>query len=149
VTGQRMHSLGTNGERKWMCTRVLHGTSYAIPCPPVPASNSPAPLPLPPVWVPLPSRTCTFVSWSRPGPADGVNAITPWLIKFYDTHCWQVSAQWGGGCLLWVTQACLVAVWDKWQSGNNGGTIDTSVCSLSIPHVARTRRWGGRSRDKP
>ena len=25
-------------------TRVLHGTSYAIPCPPFPASNSPAPV---------------------------------------------------------------------------------------------------------
>jgi len=90
--------------------RLLHGTSYAIPRPPIPASNSPAPVPLPPVWVPLPSRSRTFVSRSRPGPADRAIAITPWLVKFCDTHCWQVSEQWGC-CLLTVeTQSCLVAV---------------------------------------
>jgi len=55
--------------------RVLHGTSYAIPRPPVPASNSPAPLPLPPVWVPLTSRSGTFVSRSRPGPVDRANGL--------------------------------------------------------------------------
>jgi len=65
------------------------------------------------------------------------------------------------GGLFTETQACPVAVlgvvassvWDgesgKWQSGNSGGTIDTSVCSLSITRVARTRRWGGSSREKP
>jgi len=46
-------------------SRVLHGTSYAILRPPVPASNSPVPFPLPPVWVPLPSHSRTFVSQSR------------------------------------------------------------------------------------
>ena len=121
---------------------MLHGTSYAIPRPPVPASNSPAPVPLPPVWVPLPSRSRTFVSRSRPSPVDRANGLyymptiythvyssyqkecllhgapdsintwtlehtsapqtelppsrrVGWLIKFYDSHCWQVSAQWG------------------------------------------------------
>jgi len=60
----------TEMRRKHVPSRVLHGTSYAILHPPVPASNSPVPVPLPPVWVPLPSRSRTFMSRSRPGPAD-------------------------------------------------------------------------------
>jgi len=132
---------------------VLHGTSYAILCPPVPASNSP-----------VPSRSRQSGSRYRPAPVhlcpDPVpvpqTELTPSLINFTTP-----TADWcprsGGGWLFNETQACLVtvlsSVWDgesgKWQSVNNGKTIDTSVCSLSIPHVARTRRWGGRSRDKP
>ena len=136
-------------------TRVLHGTSYAIPHPPVPASNSPAPVPLPPVWVPLPYIYVPIPSWSRrhwteltPSRRDSLNFTTP---KTAD-RCPR-----GGGCLLKCKPAwslySVSSVWHgesgKWQSGNSGCSIDTSVCSLSITHVARTRRRGGSSRDKP
>jgi len=55
--------------------RVLHRTCYAIPLPPVPTNSSPAPVPFPPVWVLLPSRSSTFVTRSRPGPADTANGL--------------------------------------------------------------------------
>jgi len=116
------------------------------------------PIPLPPIWVPLASHFHTFASRSHPSPAGRGNAVTPWLVKFYHTRCWQVSALWW--VVYWNTSLAsrctwsvsVSSLWDgesgKWQSGNSGGTIDTSDCSLSIMHVAGTRRWCGSSRDK-
>jgi len=90
----------------------------------------------------VPSRSRQSGSRYRPAPVhlcpDPVpvpqTELTPSLINFTTP-----TADWcprsGGGWLFNETQACLVtvlsSVWDgesgKWQSVNNGGTIETSV----------------------